>query len=208
MEKLSKAIVFLATEFEEIEASTIIDILRRGKVEVTVVGLDTQKVQGAHNIKFIPDTFIEEINLKDFDAVILPGGSPGYKNLKKNKIVLNTIKEAFYKNKLVAAICAAPAVLAKAGILKGKNCTIYPGMEIELKKGGGIPQNNWVVVDGNIIISQGPATALLFSILLVEKLTSVKMEEQLREKTLTKLVLKQNSPLIILHNMKKAVINH
>jgi len=199
---MSKAIVFLANGFEEIEASTIIDILRRGKVDVTVVGLDTQKVQGAHNIEFISDTFIEKMNLENFDAVILPGGSPGYKNLKKNKIVLTTIREAFYKKKLVAAICAAPAVFAEAGILKGKNCTIYPGMEIELKKGGGIPQNNWVVVDGNVITSQGPATALPFSIMLVEKLTGVQMAEQLRKKTLTKLVLKQNSPFIS-HNVKK-----
>jgi ABC-2 type transport system ATP-binding protein len=191
---MSKAIVFLALGFEEIEASTIIDVLRRGNVDVNVVGLNAKEVQGAHNIKFIPDTFIDEMILEGYDAVILPGGSPGYKNLKSNKKVLRIIREAFKNKKLIGAICAAPAVLAETGILKGKNCTIYPGMEIELKKGGGIPQNKWIVEGGNIITSQGPATALTFAIKLVEKLSGTQMAEQLREKTLTKLVLKQSSP--------------
>ena len=85
---MSKAIVFLASGFEEIEASTIIDVLRRGKVDVKVIGLTAKEVAGAHDIKFIPDTFIDEMNHEYFDAVILPGGSPGYKNLKNNKKVL------------------------------------------------------------------------------------------------------------------------
>lgn len=191
---MTKAIVFLASGFEEIEASTIIDVLRRGKVEVNIVGLITKEVQGAHDIKFIPDTFIDELDLEDFDAVILPGGSPGYKNLKNNKKVLKIIKKAFEDGKLVGAICAAPAVLAETGILKGKNCTIYPGMETELEKGGGVPKKKWIVEDGNIITSQGPATALPFAIKLVEKLAGPQIAEQLKKKTLTELVLKQSSP--------------
>jgi 4-methyl-5(b-hydroxyethyl)-thiazole monophosphate biosynthesis len=182
-------LVFLASGFEEIEATTIIDVLRRSNVEVNVVGLSPNKVEGAHAMKFIPDMFIDEVDLNSFDAIILPGGSPGYKNLKNNKKVLATIKEAFKNNKLVAAICAAPAVLAEAGILKGKKCTIYPGMEIELEKAGGIPQKNWVVEDENIITSQGPATALPFAIKLAEKLVNKKTAERVKERTLTKLVL-------------------
>ncbi len=191
---MSKAIVFLASGFEEIEASTIIDVLRRGKVDVKVIGLTAKEVTGAHDIKFIPDTFIDEMDQEDFDALILPGGSPGYKNLKNNKKVLKIIKEAFENKKLIGAICAAPAVLAETGILKEKNCTIYPGMEIELEKGGGIPREKWIVEDENIITSQGPATALPFAIKLVEKLTGKQMAEELRERTLAKLVLKQISP--------------
>ena len=123
---MSKAIVVLAPGFEEIEASTIIDILRRGSVIVDVVSITNQKVKGAHDLKFISDKSIEEIQLKDYDAIILPGGSPGYLNLGNEKRVLDLIKKAFASNKLIGAICAAPAVLAKAGILKGKKATIYP----------------------------------------------------------------------------------
>ena len=187
---MTSAIIFLASGFEEIEAVTIIDILRRSNIKVVVAGLISNEVEGAHAIKIIPDLNIDEVILENYDAVILPGGSPGYKNLKKNKKVMEIIKEAFTKNKLIAAICAAPAVLSEAGILKGKKCTIYPGMENELIKGGGIPQKDWIVEDENIITSQGPATALPFAIRLVEKLTNKETAKILKEKTLTNLVLK------------------
>lgn len=186
---MSKAIIFLAPGFEEIEATTIIDILRRGKIDVEVIGLDKNEVQGAHDIKIIPDTNIDQKKKEDYDAVILPGGSPGYKNLKDNKKVLKTIKKAYENKKLVGAICAAPAVLAEAGILKGKNCTIFPGMENEL--GEGISQNKLIVEDENIITSQGPASALPFSIMLVEKLAGKQIAEEIRQRTLANLVLKQ-----------------
>ena len=187
---MTSAIIFLASGFEEIEAVTIIDVLRRSNIKVVVAGLISNEVEGAHSIKIIPDINIDKIDLNNFDAVILPGGSPGYKNLKKNKKVMEIIKEAFTKNKLIAAICAAPAVLSEAGILKGKKCTIYPGMENELEKGGGIPQKSWIVEDENIITSQGPATALPFAIKLVEKLANKETAKILKEKTLTNLVLK------------------
>jgi len=189
---MTSIIVFLAPGFEEIEASTIIDVLRRSNIKVTIVGLTSKEVKGAHAIKIIPDVNINEVILENYDAVILPGGSPGYKNLKKNKKVMEIIKKAFIKNKLIAAICAAPAVLSETGILKGKKCTIYPGMESELKKGGGIHQEKWIVEDGNIITSQGPATALPFAIKIVEKLTNKETAEILKEKTLANLVLKNN----------------
>jgi len=135
-----KALVFLAKGFEEIEASTIVDILRRCNVEVTLAGLKPDAVEGAHGIKFMPNKSIDEVAMKDFDAVICPGGVPGYENLRKDSRVLSMIKEAFEANKLTAAICASPAVLSDAGVLKGKTCTIYPGMEEELRKGGGKPR--------------------------------------------------------------------
>ena len=194
---MSKAIVVLAPGFEEIEASTIIDILRRGEVIVDVVTIFNQEVKGAHDLKFIADKSIDKIQLNNFDAIILPGGSPGYINLRNDKRVLDLIKEAFTSKKLIGAICAAPAVLAKAGILKGKKCTIYPGMEEEIEKGEGIPQKNWIVEDKNIITSQGPATALPFAIKLVEKLSNQKMAEQLRAKTLAEMILRQNQPQVI-----------
>ncbi len=120
----------------------------------------------------------------DFDAVVCPGGAPGYENLRKDRRVIDMIRRAFDSNKLVAAVCASPAVLSDAGVLEGKACTIYPSMEDELKKGGGKPKDEIVVVDGNIITSRGPATALPFALKVVEKLVGKDTAENVRKRTL------------------------
>jgi len=184
------AILFLAPGFEEIETATIVDVLRRCGVEVAIAGIEPDAIKGAHGVKFVSDTSVDEVNVKDFDAVLCPGGSPGYVNLRNDSRVLAMIKEAFNSNKLVAAICAAPAVLADAGILRNRNCTIYPGMETELEKGGGKPQKDLVVEDGNIITSQGPATALLFAFRVAARLVDKKTTDIVWEKTLTNLIIK------------------
>jgi 4-methyl-5(b-hydroxyethyl)-thiazole monophosphate biosynthesis len=181
---MAKALVFLATGFEEIEALTVVDILRRAEVDVAIAGLTPNLVEGVHKIKIAPDTYIGDVNTKDFDALIVPGGNPGYKNLRKDQQVIDKVKEAFNANKLVAAICAGPAVLSDAGILEGKNCTIYPGMENELEKGGGKPKQDNIVEDGNIITSRGPATALPFAIKLAERLAGKQIAEAVSKKTL------------------------
>jgi 4-methyl-5(b-hydroxyethyl)-thiazole monophosphate biosynthesis len=188
---MAKALVLIAPGFEEIETSTIVDILRRCNVEVTMAGLKLDIIEGSHGIGFKVDKSIEEVSVKDFDAVICPGGAPGYENLRKDQRVLSMIKEAFNSNKLVAAICASPAVLSDAGILEGKSCTIYPGMEEELKKGGGKFKRGLVVVDGNIVTSRGPATALLFALKLAEKLVGKEVVKKVRKETLADLVLKR-----------------
>jgi 4-methyl-5(b-hydroxyethyl)-thiazole monophosphate biosynthesis len=187
-DNMVKALVFLATGFEEIEAITIVDVLRRAGVDVTVAGLTPNVVEGAHEIKIVPDKPIDEVAMEDFDAVICPGGSPGYKNLRKDPRVIDIIKKAFDSNKLVAAICAAPAVLSDAGVLEGKACTIYPGMENELRKGGGKPKMDMVVVDGNIVTSRGPATALPFALKLAEKLAGKQVAENVSKKTLANIL--------------------
>jgi 4-methyl-5(b-hydroxyethyl)-thiazole monophosphate biosynthesis len=186
---MSKALVFLAPGFEEIETSTVVDVLRRSGLEVTVAGLELGAIEGAHGMKVVPDKSIDEIVAGDFDAVICPGGNPGYKNLRKDKRVLAVVKDTFESGRVVAAICAGPAVLSDAGILRNKNATIFPGMEDELIRGGGIPGTDLVVEDGNIITSQGPATALLFAIKLAERLTDKRTAETVREKTLTSILL-------------------
>ncbi|KON29545.1 hypothetical protein AC477_05795 [miscellaneous Crenarchaeota group-1 archaeon SG8-32-1] len=183
-----KALVFLATGFEEIETVTIVDVLRRAGIDITVAGLTFNVIDGAHEIKMVPDKSIEDVKLENFDAVVVPGGSPGYKNLREDPRVIDIIKEAFKSEKIVAAICAAPAVLSDAGILNGKRCTIYPGMEDELEKGGGIPKPDIVVVDGNIITSKGPATALPFALRIAEKLAGKQIAESVREKTLANIL--------------------
>ncbi len=184
------AILPLAPGFEEIETATAVDVLRRCGVKVVIAGLEPHAIEGAHGMNFVADTPIDEINAKDFDAVIIPGGNPGYVNLRNDSRVLALVKKAFGFNKLLAAICAAPAVLSDAGILRNRNCTIYPGMEFELEKGGGKPRKDLVVEDGNIITSQGPATALLFAIKIAERLMNKKTADIVREKTLTNLVMK------------------
>jgi 4-methyl-5(b-hydroxyethyl)-thiazole monophosphate biosynthesis len=187
---LASALIFLASGFEEIEASTAIDILRRSGVKVTVVGLVHGPVEGAHGMKFVPDKSIEEVSVAGFDAVVCPGGAPGFENLRRNQKVIAMIKEAFNSKKLVAAICASPAVLSDAGVLQGKACTIYPGMEEELEKGGGIPKKDIVVVDGTIVTSRGPATALPFALTLAEKMVGKEISEEVKRRTLADTVLK------------------
>ena len=188
---MASAILFLAPGFEEIETTNIVDVLRRCGVEVTIAGTEPLVISGAHGMRFVSDILIDESNVEDFEAVICPGGNPGYMNLRKNSRVLAMIKDAFNANKLVAAICAAPAVLADSGILRDRNCTIYPGMESELRKGGGKPRKDLVVEDGNIITSQGPATALLFAFRIAERLVDKKTVDVVWEKTLSNLVLNE-----------------
>ena len=185
---MAKALIFLATGFEEIETVTVVDVLRRAGVEVTVAGLTPNVVEGIHAMNIVPDKHIDEVNVDDFDAIVVPGGNPGYKNLRKDPRVIGMVKKAFDSNKLVAAICAGPAVLSDAGILKDKACTIYPGMDNELEKGGGKPKHDIVVVDRNIITSRGPATALPFALKLAEILAGKEVAEAVSKKTMANIL--------------------
>jgi len=185
---LIKALVFLATGFEEIEAVTIVDILRRGNIKVTTAGLTPNPIEGAHKLKIFSDKSVDEISGQEFDAIICPGGAPGYKNFRKDSRVIRIIKNAYDQNKVVAAICAAPAVLSDAEILENKKCTIYPGTEDELIKGKGTPKSEKVVVDGNIITSKGPATALEFALKIVEVLAGKQVADAVKRKVLANIV--------------------
>ncbi|MFO8078649.1 MAG: DJ-1/PfpI family protein [Thermoplasmatota archaeon] len=184
--------VLFAPGFEEIEAITIVDILRRAGIKTQTVGLNEKQVQGAHNMLVTTDTTLEEVYETAFDALILPGGAPGYIHLRNDKRVLDLINKMYKENRLVAAVCASPAVLSDAGILNGKNCTIYPGMQEELKKGGGQPVDDLVVVDGNVVTSQGPATSILFALEVVSILAGSSVSESVKEKTLLPLIIGNN----------------
>lgn len=162
-----KAIIVLADGFEEIEAFTVIDVLRRANIEVVTAGLVSSVVEGAHKIRTMADKTLADVNADSFDALILPGGA-GYKNLLNSQKVLRLVQDFNKKNKILAAICAAPAVLAKAGVLDGRIATIYPGMESQLPR----PRDARVVVDKNIITSKSPGTAMEFALKLAEILTS------------------------------------
>ncbi len=179
-----KVVVPLAEGFEEIEFSTIVDILRRAGIAVTVAGLKEEGINGAHGIRVTPDTLIDKVSADDFDAIVLPGGTPGYVNLGKSEKVLTLVRGMHEKNKYVTAICAAPSVLAKAGVIQGKRATIFPGMEGTLT--GAQHSKERVVVVGRIITSQGPGTAIEFAIKLVEVLAGKSQAEEVTRSVLAK----------------------
>ncbi len=182
---MTKVIVPLAEGFEEIEFSTIVDILRRAEIEVTTAGLKEGKIKGAYGVEVIPDTSIDKINPSDFDVIVLPGGYPGFVNLGEDGRVLKLVEEMDSKNKHITAICGAPSVLSKAGVIKGKKATIHPGGIEFLTDAQYL--NERVVVDGRLITSQGPGTAMEFSMKLVEVLAGKSKVEEVNKEVLAKL---------------------
>jgi 4-methyl-5(b-hydroxyethyl)-thiazole monophosphate biosynthesis len=169
-----KAIVLLANGFEEVEAVTPIDYLRRAGVEVTTAAItDSLTVKGRWGgLKVTADTTLNEVTKQGtggWDAVILPGGMPGAENLAASKETGTLLKSMAAEGKLICAICASPAVvLSPLGLLKSKRFTCYPGMEEKVKDGEWSDKR--VVVDGNVITSRGAGTAGEFAIAIIEKL--------------------------------------
>lgn len=178
-----KALIILADGFEEIEAITSIDILRRARIEVIVAGLSNRETRGSHGIKVGTDILLDEFK-EEIDALVLPGGSPGAENLAKSPKVASLINKMFRSGKIIGAICAAPAlVLEPTGILNDKKATCFPGMEKLFSKEVKFSQDA-VVRDGNIITSRGPATALAFALKIVEALIDKETAQGLAEKVL------------------------
>jgi 4-methyl-5(b-hydroxyethyl)-thiazole monophosphate biosynthesis len=174
-----KAVLLLATGFEEIEAMSIVDTLRRADIEVVIAGLQEGAIEGSRGVNVIPDRSIDEVALEEFAAVILPGGSPGYINLGRDRRVRDLVTRAFEEGRIVAAICGAPTVLADLGILKGKKATVYPGKETDLT--GAEPVNERLVVDGTVVTSQGPGTAIEFGIKLIELLVGKQRAREVKD---------------------------
>lgn len=172
-----RALIPLAPGFEEIEAITIIDVLRRAQLEVTVAALEGEEVEGAHAITVRADARLAEISSDEYDALILPGGTPGSKNLLESKRTRQLVAQFHSSDKIVAAICAAPWVLADCGLLDGKQATSHPSVEDRLL--GTTYSTDPVVLDDNIITSRGVGTALAFSLKLVEILVSAEKSEEL-----------------------------
>ena len=178
-----KVLVLLAEGFEEIEAITTIDILRRAEMDVEVAGVGGALIKGAHGISVKTDSELGAGKSLP-DALVLPGGMPGVNNLAASKQANDLVKEANKKGKLVAAICAAPSyVLAPTGILNGKKSTCYPGSE-GLLKGKAEFVDKKVVVDGNIVTSKGPGTASDFALKIVEILAGESTRKEVGKQTL------------------------
>lgn len=159
--------VFLANGFEDIEGLAPVDILRRGGVEVKTVGImGSEYVETAHGVTLKADVKFEDIdNFDDADLLLLPGGMSGSLHLKNHKGVCDALEEQNEKGKYIGAICAAPMVLGKLGILEGKKATCYPGFEKYLD--GAEYTADMVTVDGNIITGRGPAAAMPYGFALL-----------------------------------------
>ena len=164
---MKKVLVPLAPGFEEIEALTVVDILRRAGAAVTVAGTIPGAVEGRSGIRVLPDTVMDNAGA-DYDMVVLPGGAIGAENLRKDAHVKAAVEELMHKGKSVAAICAAPTVLSAIGVTRGRVITSHPSVRGELSEE--TVSDERVVVDGNIITSQGPGTAMEFAFCLVETL--------------------------------------
>lgn len=162
-----KIAVLCKDGFEELEALGIVDMARRVDVECDIVGFSSKTVTGSHGIKIEADCDFSAVGL-DYDAIVIPGGMPGARKLKDDENVVGLVKKYYQSKKLVAAICAGPIVLAKAGILAGKTVTCYPGFEKELENAN--YQESLVIVDGNIITAKGPAATFAFAFAILNKL--------------------------------------
>jgi len=158
--------VHFAEGFEEIEAVSVVDVLRRGGIETATVSVTGSKtVCGSHGIAVLADMLFEEADYGKCEMIVLPGGMPGTENLMTHEGLKAEIMSFAGEGKYLAAICAAPTVLGKLGVLKGKKATVFPGMEENLI--GAEVSENRVVIDGNIITSRGAGTAVEFSLALV-----------------------------------------
>ena len=171
-----KVMVPLANGFEEIEALTVIDVLRRAAIQVDTIGVIGSVIESSHGVRVVVDKRLSQVNPDDYDAIILPGGKPGYLNLERSSHLMEMLKSFNNKNKLIGAICGAPLILAKHGFLDKKKATVYPGHEKELS----YPRASKVVVDDNIITSQGPGTAMDFALKIVEKLSGLNEVQRLK----------------------------
>lgn len=181
---MKEVAVFLIDGFEETEALTTVDILRRGGVIVDIVSLTGKiEVTGKHNIIVHADELFESAKDKPFDMLIIPGGTTEH---AKHMGLLELVQKYHEEKKYVAAICAAPAVLGKAGILKGKKAVCYPGMEFYLE--GAFTGTENIEMDGNIITAKGPAITPFFALKLLELLRGKAMAEEVSEAFLIPLI--------------------
>ncbi len=161
--------IFLAPGVEEVEATATVDALRRADIPVTIVAVsDNLQVKGATGQTLVADSLISDVNTEDADWLIVPGGDPGAQNLYANEAVKEKIRSHYQKNGRIASICAGPAVVfAPLGVLKGKKATCYPGLGEAINNNGGEYVKQTVVVEPNLITSEGPGTTLPFAIEII-----------------------------------------
>ena len=177
---MKKVSVMLADGFEEVEALTAVDLLRRAKIYVDTVSItDDFTVHGAHGINVQTEDLFDEVDFSETDMIVLPGGMTGTTNLKEHEGLKKVLLRFAEEEKYIGAICAAPTVLDEIGILQGKRATCYPGVESQIKDA--ILTRTPVMRDGNIITGQGVGTAIDFALKLVEVLAGEEKAKEIAE---------------------------
>jgi len=176
---MPKVLVIISTGFEEIEAITIIDVLRRAQIDVVIATINDILTVGANAIVIQANQYLKDINPLDFDMIVLPGGAINTQNLASSTLVQNSLKTMKEKDKYIAAICAAPYALHTANVLN-KNYTCYPSFEEKIREDGYQGNKKEVVIDKKIITSRGPATAMTFALELIKILQDEKKYEQIK----------------------------
>lgn len=170
--------VFLANGFEETEALTTVDILRRAELDVATVGIGGKEVTSSHAITVVADIEDKDVTTYNMNGIVLPGGMPGTLNLEKSKTVKESVSFCNENNLPIGAICAAPSILGHMGLLKGRNATCFPGFENELTEANVV--KDFVVKDGNIITGKGAGSTIVFALKLVETLVSEELANKIR----------------------------
>ncbi|MDD3412916.1 MAG: DJ-1/PfpI family protein [Lachnospiraceae bacterium] len=178
---MSRVYVFLANGFETIEALTVVDMLRRVNIDVYTVSIQESKmVKSSHRVLVESDFILDELDFKDADALILPGGLPGTENLRECEKLRLILQEHNKQGTIIGAICAAPSILGQLGILSGKKACCYPGYEKDLM--GAFISKNETETDGNIITSRGMGTSIAFSSAIIDKILSKDESKKLLDK--------------------------
>ncbi len=188
---MKRVIVYLANGFEEVEALTVVDYLRRVDIHVDMVSIHEEKmVEGSHNITVTADKVLSEIkDVTEYDGIVFPGGMPGATNLRDNSRVIEHVQLMNQKKKVIGAICAAPIVLGQANIIENRKITSYPGFQEALK--GSDYQEKVVCVDEHIVTSRGPATAVVFALKLIEVLIGKEESQKLADSILLSMLVKE-----------------
>ena len=174
---MASVLVPLAEGCEELEAVTIIDLLRRAGIEVVTAGLEDGPVLASRGVGLLPDTTLDNALASDYDMVVLPGGGPGSDRLDADSRIRELLIKMANSGKFTAAICAAPKVLKSAGLLDGKDATCYPGV-MDNQQIPGLDTDQPVVQDGKVVTSRGPGTAMDFALTLIENLTDKNTRDQ------------------------------
>lgn len=176
--KDKQVLIPLAQGCEELEAVTLIDLLVRAGINVVTASLDEQRIiTASRGVQLIAQTTLSEVENTHFDLIVLPGGLPGATHLNESKLLHSMLNKAISSGQYVGAICAAPKVLVTAGLLDNKSATSFPGAIDQNPAEGMTYVDEPVVIDGQVITSKGPGTAMLFTLALIEKLAGTAVKE-------------------------------